>query len=129
MNEGANPGDRRSFDLEERLLDFAARIIRFVEALPASQTGKHVANQVLRSGTAPMAQHGEAQAAESQRDFVHKMSIGLKELRETSRWLKLSQRVRLIEKSDLLSPLLQETEELTRIFVASIRTAQANIEK
>ena len=95
-------------------------------ALTRNEAGSHVAKQVLRSGTSPMAQHAEAQAAESRRDLVHKMTIGLKELRETHRWLKLIQRVPLIEKSELLDPLIDETDELTRIFVASIRTARNN---
>ncbi len=119
---------QHSFDLEERLLEFAARIIRLAEALPNTQTGKHVAGQILRSGTSPMAQHGEAQGAESRKDFLHKMKIALKELRETSRWLKLITRVSLIEKKELLDPLIKETDELTRIFVTSIRTASANAE-
>ena len=73
-----------------------------------------------------MAQHGEGQGAESRKDFIHKMRITLKELRETGRWLKLIQRVPLLEKSELLEPLIEETDELTRIFVASIRTAENN---
>ena len=75
-----------------------------------------------------MAQHGEAQGAESRKDFLHKMKIALKELRETGRWLKLITRVSLIEKTELLDPLIKETDELTRIFVTSIRTAKANAE-
>jgi len=74
-----------------------------------------------------MAQHGEAQSGESRKDFVHKMSIGLKELRETLRWLRLVHRVPLIEKSGLLEPLLVETDELIRIFVSSIKTAKDNM--
>lgn len=112
------------YDLEERLLEFAARIIRLAEALPRSPTGKHVSGQVIRSGTAPMAHHGEAQSAESRKDFIHKLKIALKELRETQRWLKLIQRVPLLEKTELLNPLLTETDELIRIFVTSINTAK-----
>ena len=121
--------DERPFDLEDRLLDFAARIVRFADALPATEAGRHVAGQVLRSGTSPLAQHGEAQAAESRKDFVHKMRIGLKELRETYRWLKLTQHVPLIQNVALIEPLTQETDELIRIFAASIRTAETNNEK
>jgi four helix bundle protein len=116
--------DSVRYDLEERLLEFSARIVRLAEALPRTPAGKHVGGQVLRSGTAPMAHHGEAQAAESQRDFVHKMKIALKELRETHRWLKLIQRVPLLDKTELLNPLLNENDELIRIFVASLKTAQ-----
>jgi four helix bundle protein len=73
-----------------------------------------------------MAHHGEAQSAESRKDFIHKISIALKELRETHRWLKLIHRVPLIKDLDRLSPILQETEELIRIFNASLTTARRN---
>jgi len=111
------------FDLEERLLEYAARIIRLVEKLPDSRAGNHVAGQLLRSGTSALPQHGEAQAAESARDFVHKLKIGLKELRESYRWLRLIQRVPLL-KPALVEPLAGETDELIRIFRSSIRTAE-----
>src|SRR5207249_3887838 len=89
-----NPIEQK-YDLEERLLDFAARIIRLVESLPKTRAGNHIAGQLLRSGTAPLPNHGEAEAAESRQDFVHKLRICLKELRETKRWLRLVQRVPL----------------------------------
>ena len=75
-----------------------------------------------------MAHHGEAQAAESPKDFIHKLRIALKELRETSRWLKLAQRVPLVDKPDLLSELLDETEQLIRIFHKSISTAKKKLQ-
>jgi four helix bundle protein len=111
------------FDLEERLLEYATRIIRLVERLPNTRAGNHVAGQLLRSGTSALPNHGEAQAAESANDFVHKLKICLKELRETHRWLRLVQRVPLLPPKQI-DPLVQETDELIRIFVASIRTAQ-----
>jgi four helix bundle protein len=114
----------QTYDLEERLLDYSLRIIKIVEQLPNTRTGNHVAGQLLRSGTSPYPNHGEAQAAESQRDFIHKFRISLKELRETQRWLKLIHRVPLIKDSKLLVDILQETDELIRIFVASIKTAE-----
>jgi four helix bundle protein len=79
---------------------------------------------LLRSGTSAYPNHGEAQAAESTKDFIHNLSISLKELRETQRWLKLIQRVPLIKKPELLDDISEETEELIKIFVASIKTAQ-----
>ncbi len=82
-----------------------------------------MAKQLLRSGTSPPANHGEAQAAESRQDLLHKMRVCLKELRETKRWLLLVQRVPLIKSPNLLAELLHETEELIRIFVVSVRTA------
>jgi len=102
------------------LLEFSVRIIKIVEQLPNSRAGSHVAGQLLRSGTSPYPNHGEAQAAESPKDFVHKLRISLKELRETQRWLKLIQKVPLLEKPELLNHILEETEELIKIFVASI---------
>jgi four helix bundle protein len=78
---------------------------------------------LLKSGTSPYPNHGEAQAAESAKDFIHKLRVSLKELRETQRWLKLIQRVPLIKKPELLNDIQQETEELIKIFVTSIKTA------
>jgi four helix bundle protein len=110
------------YDLEERLLEYAARVIRLVERLPDTRAGNHVAGQLLRSGTSPLPNHGEAQAAESRKDFVHKLKICHKELRESRRWLRLIQRIPLL-KSARVEPLVKETEELIRIFAASLRTA------
>ncbi|MCP4751713.1 MAG: four helix bundle protein [Proteobacteria bacterium] len=114
---------KKTYDLEERLLEYSVRIIKVVEQLANTKVSNHVANQLLRSGTSPYPNHGEAQAAESPKDFVHKLRISLKELRETQRWLKLIQKVPLIDKPGLLDDILQETEELIRIFVTSIKTA------
>jgi four helix bundle protein len=111
------------YDLEERLLEDSARIIRLVERLPNTRAGNHIAGQLLRSGTSALPNHGEAQAAESARDFVHKLKICLKELRESHRWLLLIQRVPLL-RPRLVSSLVGETDELIRIFVRSLQTAQ-----
>lgn len=119
-------GEKPRYDLEDRLLEYAARIIRLVESLPSTLAGRHVAGQLLRSGTNPLSQHGEAQAAESPEDFRHKMRVGLKELKETWRWLRLSKNVPLVKTPTSLDPLLQKTDELIRIFVTSIRTSNAN---
>ena len=112
------------FDLENRLLKYAAMIIRLAERLPNTRTGNHVSGQLLRSGTSPLPNHGEAQAAESANDFVHKLKICLKELRETHRWLLLVKEVPLLNPLTEAEKLLKETDELIRIFVASIRTAE-----
>jgi four helix bundle protein len=112
------------FNLEERLLDYAANIVRLAESIRRSPASTHVANQMLRSGTSVLPNHGEAQAAESNADFIHKLSICLKELRETRRWLRLIERVPLISKPGSVTPLLKETEELIRIFYASLKTAR-----
>ena len=112
------------YNLEERLLEYAADVIRLCEALPASQSGRHVSGQLLRSGTAPMAHHGEAQAAESRKDFIHKMKVAHKELRESIRWIRLIERVPLSDDLTKVRVLKQETDELIRIFHSSIRTAK-----
>ena len=111
------------YDLEERLLEFAARIIRIVDALPSSRAGNHIAGQLIRSGTSPLPNHGEAQAAESRADFIHKLKICLKELRETRRWLRLIARAELIQPASKVDALLATCEELIRIFFTSLRTA------
>jgi four helix bundle protein len=123
--EGATAGSERRFDLEERLLEYAVRIIRLVDALPATRAGRHVADQLLRCGTSPLANHGELQGAESRKDFIHKLGVCLKEIRETRRWLRLVHRVPLLTPSKV-DPLIAETESLIKIFAASIRTAQKN---
>lgn len=114
------------YDLEERLLEFAVRVIRVTESMNKSQAGVHVADQLLRAGTSPYGNHGEAEGAESRQDFVHKLKICYKELREARRWLRLVQRTPLVAKPELLTDILQESDELIRIFAASIRTAKSN---
>ena len=112
------------YDLEDRLLEFAARIIKLSKALVADYADRHIGNQLLRSGTAPLSHHGEAQAAESPADFIHKLRLALKELRETERWLKLLVRADLVPDGRDLSSLLAETDQLIRIFVTSIATSE-----
>jgi four helix bundle protein len=121
----AAPSDEKRFDLEERLLEYAVRVIRLVDALPASRAGRHVADQLLRCGTSPLANHGELQGAESRKDFIHKLGICLKEIREARRWLRLIHRVPLVAPAKV-EPLMTETEALIKIFAASIRTADKN---
>jgi four helix bundle protein len=116
------------FDLEDRLLDFSARIIRLVDALPNTRAANHVAGQLLRCGTSPYGNHGEVEAAESRRDFVHKLRICLKELKETRRWLRLLQKASLVPEKKM-GAILGETEELIKIFFTSVRTAEKSSEK
>jgi len=110
--------------LEERLIDFAVRIIKLSASLPQTSAGRHISGQILRSGTSPAPNYGEARGAESHADFVHKLRIVLKELNEASIWLRIIERSELI-KSQLLSDIIQETGELCRIFATSLRTAKA----
>jgi len=124
FNEGG--GGSRKFDLENRLLEFASAVIDLSESLPATRAGNHIAGQVLRSGTSPYPNHGEAEAAESRDDFIHKLKICLKELRETRRWSRLIKRKAWVKNETTLLFLLGECEELIRIFHSSIQTAKRN---
>ena len=113
----------RAYDLEDRLLEYAVRIIRVAESMRRSAAGLHIADQLLRSGTSPYGNHGEAEGAESRDDFIHKLRVCFKELRESRRWLKLIQRAELIDKPEPLEGLINESDELVRIFARSIQTA------
>jgi four helix bundle protein len=116
----------RKYDLEERLLEFAAAVIDLSEKLPNTRAGNHLAGQFLRAGTSPYGNHGEAQAPESADDFIHKMKICLKELRESLRWARLIDRKHWLANDAQLSYVLRESDELIRIFKASIQTAERN---
>lgn len=113
------------YDLEDRLIEFAVRIIDTAEALPSTVACKNLGGQIVRSGTSPALNYAEAQSAESKADFVHKMKICLKELRETFVCLKIIQRKRYFQETRLDS-LLNENNELVSIFVKSIQTAKNN---
>lgn len=119
----------REFDLQDRLIDFAVRIIKLTEALPESKAGHHLGLQLLRSGTSPAPNYGEAQSAESRDDFIHKIKIALKELRETEVWLKVIARAGLLSPAERMDPLLKETDELISILFKSVETARKNDSK
>jgi four helix bundle protein len=129
-SRGGGSSDRlaaeRKYDLEERLLEFAAVVIDVSEKLPDSRAGNHLAGQFLRAGTSPYGNHGEAQAPESAEDFIHKMKICLKKLRETLRWARLIHRKQWLGGDGQLAFVLRESDELVRIFKASIQTAERN---
>jgi four helix bundle protein len=125
LNEGGGEIMAKGDDLEERLIKFAVRIMKVCDSLPKTTAGRHLADQLLRSGTAPAPHYAEGRNAESKRDFIHKLRIGLKELNEARIWL------RMIIESEMLSEerlgeLLGECGELCRILSASIQTAQLN---
>lgn len=115
----------RANKLEERLVNFAVRIVNLSANLPRTPAGKHIAGQILRSGTSPAPNYAEARSAESRADFVHKIRVALKELNETSVWLRIIERSHML-KGELLLDLLQEIGDLCKIFAASIRTARAS---
>ena len=117
----------RKYDIEERCIVFAAAVVKYTDNMPDSTAGRHLAGQLLRSGTAPALHYGEVQGAESQRDFIHKMSIALKELRESKNNMRIQV---LVGFMDLKRPdhdwLLKECGELVAIFTASVKTAKKN---
>ena len=117
---------QRRFDLEERLLVFASAVIDLSELLPNTRAGNHIAAQILRSGTSPYPNHGEAEDAESRDDFIHKLKICLKELRETRRWARLVLRKAYAKDEPTLLFVLGEADELIRIFYSSIQTVWRN---
>jgi four helix bundle protein len=113
----------RAFDLEERLIEFAVNVIQVSDSLPETRVGNHIRGQLLRCGTSAAPNYAEAQSAESREDFLHKIKIALKELRETKVWLRLIVRTRLLTSLVAVKPLIQENDELIAIFVASVKTA------
>ena len=113
----------RADELEERLIDFAVRVVNLSANLPRTPAGKHIAGQILRSGTSPAPNYGEARGAESHADFIHKLRIVLKELNETSIWLRVIERSQMLRK-ELIADIVGENKELCRIFTASLRTAR-----
>ena len=110
-------------ELEERLIGFAVRIVILSANLPKTPAGKHIAGQILRSGTSPAPNYGEARGAESHADFIHKLGIVLKELNETSIWLRIIERSKLLRR-ELLKDIIGENFELCRILASSLKTAR-----
>ncbi len=125
----AAENEEKAYDLEERLIDFAVRIIRMAESMPKTRVTNHIAGQLIRCGTSPAPNYGEAQSAESRADFIHKMKLCLKELRETRVWLLIIVRAKLINPVSKLDSLIQENNELISIFVTSIKTAKKTKKK
>ena len=114
--------------LEDRFIDFAGRVITLTRKLPRDEAGKHVARQILRSGTSPAPNYGEARSSESDADFIHKLSIVLKELNETRIWLKIIIRGELMRESTLVS-LIDENAQLAKIISTSIKTVRSRLKK
>ena len=113
------------YDLKERLIKFAVLIVKLVKAMSSDYTGKHFGGQLLRSGSSPALNYGEALGAESQADFIHKMSNCLKELRETEVNLEIIDLSNLTD-STLVETARKECDELVAIFVKSVSTARKN---
>ncbi len=103
----------------------AGMVCRISGGLPRSEEGRHIAGQLVRCGTAPAANYAEARGAESRKDFIHKMKVCLKELRETHVWLKLAMELGMGEMSGV-ETTVAESDELIAVFVTSIATARRN---
>ena len=116
-------------NLEDRLIDFSLKVVELLEKLPNNNIGRYLKDQITRSATSPAFNYGEAQSAESTKDFIHKMGICLKELRESRIGLKYIDRGRFQVDLNILKFLLEESNELIAIFVKSIQTARKNLKK
>lgn len=123
VREAGSERVKRGEDLAERLLDFAVRTGKVADALPKTRLGRHVAGQLVRCGTSPAPNYEEARAAESRPDFIHKLRICLKELRESLCWLRMIARGSLLPESQL-RPLIDEATQLCNIFGQSVVTAR-----
>jgi len=120
-----NTTDHPAGQIEDRLIDFAVRVIALCENLPATYASDHISRQILRSSTSPAPNYAEARSAESRADFIHKLKIALKELNETTVWLKMTLRTKLAG-AEIVGPALDECQQLSRILSASIQTARRN---
>ncbi|MFA5805220.1 MAG: four helix bundle protein [Melioribacteraceae bacterium] len=113
-------------ELEERLINFSVLIVKIVEIMPDTKVANHLSGQLLRSGTSPALNYGEAQSGESRKDFIHKIKIVLKELRESHICMQIIYRTKLYKPEEKLSQALNECNELISIFVKSVETAMKN---
>ncbi len=116
----------KKYDLEDRLVDYTCRMIEVVEALPNSRSGNYIAGQLIKSCHSPTFNYGEAQAAESTKDFIHKMGVVLKELKECRTALKVIIKREMVQPITRLDAVYKETEELVAIMAKSISTAKKN---
>ena len=114
------------FDLEERLIEFTVLIIEIADEMPNTKAGNHLAGQLIRSGSSVSLNYGEAQSGESRKDFIHKMKVILKELRETLICLKIIHKTKLYKNESKIERAMSENNELISIFVKSVETAQKN---
>jgi four helix bundle protein len=115
-------------DLEERLINFAVAVIFIAQTMNRNYAGNHLSEQITRSSYSSALNYGEAKSAESRRDFIHKIKIVLKELRETHINLKIIYRTNLNPNKEKIEEIIKENNELISIFVTSIQTARNNLE-
>ena len=117
------------FNLEDRLIDYSVLIIEIANSMSKTSAGKHLSNQLIRSGTSASLNYGEAQSGESRKDFIHKIKIVLKELRESFVCLKIIYKTKLYKSEEEIQTAIKENDELISIFVKSVETARKNLEK
>lgn len=121
---------QRKYDLDERCVAFGAAIVLYTDKMPRTMAGLHLGKQLLRSGTAPALHYGEVQGAESTADFLHKMKLALKELRESRNNLRVQAKANMFDLNKMENAwLMQECVELVAIFAKSVKTAQTNHKK
>jgi four helix bundle protein len=118
--------ENRKYDLEDRLVEYSCRMIDVVDALPNTRAGNYIAGQLIKSCLSPTFNYGEVQGAESRNDFVHKLAVVLKELKECRSALKIIMKKELIKPISKLEGIYKETEELIAIMAKSIETANKN---
>jgi len=116
-------------NLEERLIDFAVLIVQVIKKMPGNVAGKQLSSQLIRSGTSPALNYGEAQGAESRKDFIHKLKIVLKELRESHINLRIIDKAQILPNDSQVIIGIKESDELVAIFIKSIETAKKNLSK
>ena len=115
-------------DLEDRLISFSVQITEITNSLEQTKAGNHLSGQLIRSGTSVSLNYGEAQSGKSRKDFIHKMQIVLKELRESLICIKIIRKAKLSKVETSINIALKECDELISIFVKSIETAKKNME-
>lgn len=117
-------------DLEDRIINFAVLIINLIEDVKNNYAGNYYGHQLIRSSGSPALNYGEARSAESHKDFIHKMGICLKELRESHNCLKIINRANLFKGNQIkMDEILDENNQLISIFVASIKTSKSKNSK
>ncbi|MEE4257680.1 MAG: four helix bundle protein [Bacteroidales bacterium] len=119
----------KTFDLDERMINFSVNIIKLAEKLPKTPTGIYFSNQLIRSASSAALNYAEAQSGESRRDFIHKLLIALKELRETNSGLRILERLEMLGVKESKDLVLKENDELISNFMQSVKTARKNMKE
>lgn len=119
----------RKYDLEDRFVEYTCRMIDVIDALPNTRAGNYIAGQLIKSCHSPTFNYGEVQAAESIKDFLHKMGVVLKELKECRTAIKIILKKELIKPANKLDGIFRETEELIAIIAKGVATAKKNCQQ